>query len=100
MKLVKLGLRIYIAVSTVIGFLVGWILLAHSGKPAAMIVAQAAGPDTQSVVQVPTPAPLPPIPSLSDLVGGAQIQPLPAMSQIQVQPSTGFTPRFRTGGSR
>ncbi|MCL4507337.1 MAG: hypothetical protein M1434_10335 [Chloroflexi bacterium] len=87
MKLVKLGLRIYIAVSTVIGFLVGWILLAHSGKPAATIAAQSAGPDTPAIVQIATPAPLPPIPSLDDLVGGAQIQPLPAMPQIQVQPS-------------
>jgi hypothetical protein len=44
--------------------------------------------------------PLPPVPSLNDLVSGSPVQPLPAPQQLQIQPSTGFTLRFRTGGSR
>ena len=99
MKLVKLGLRIYIAVSTIVGFLVGWILLAHSGKPVAN---QAAAQGAQSAQQSTTFKldPLPPVPSLNDMVSGAPVRPLPAPQQIQIQPSTGFSPRFRTGGSR
>ncbi|HEY3290701.1 MAG TPA: hypothetical protein VGK87_11290 [Anaerolineae bacterium] len=96
MKIAKLGLRIYIAVSTVVGFLVGWVLLAHSGKPA---VIDAATDSSSQPTAIKLDA-LPPVPSLNDLVSGAQVQPLPAPQQIQVQPSTGFTPRFRTGGSR
>jgi hypothetical protein len=97
-KLVKLGLHIYIAISTVMGFLAGWILLAHSGKPATYSAA-AQGTNsaitTQYAVQaVPT---LAPIPSLDQLAGGATAvlapQPLPQI------PSIGFAPRIRTSGS-
>ena len=94
MKLVKIGLRIYIAISTIMGFLVGWILLAHSGKPATYTTA-AQGITTQFAAQVvPT---LAPIPSLDQLAGGATaVQPLQPLPQI---PSVGFAPRIRTSGS-
>lgn len=96
MKLVKLSLRLYIAVSTVVGFLIGWVLLAHSGKPAVIDAATESAPQSTTIKLDA----LPPVPSLNDLVSGAPVQPLPAPQHIQIQPSTGFTPRFRTGGSR
>ena len=96
MKLIKLGLRIYIAISTVFGFLVGWILLAHSGKPTANNVA---AEGAQAITSYKLD-PLPPVPSLNDLVSGAPLKPLPAPQTFNVQPSSGFSPRFRSGGSR
>jgi hypothetical protein len=88
MKNIKTGLRIWIAAASTIGFLGGWAMLAHSGKPV--------NPTTQSqqpvvVQQAPIPT-LPPIPSLGDPNSG--LQPLPSI------PQTSFSfPSFRTGGS-
>jgi hypothetical protein len=105
LRLTKIGLRIWISISTVIGFLVGWMMLAHSGKPALAGAALAqSAPDTQSpAVSAPAAIPtLPPIPSLDDLTAGAQAQgaqvqpqPLPALPRI----SAGSFPRMRSGGS-
>jgi hypothetical protein len=105
MKLTKLGLRLWIGVSTVIGFLVGWMMLAHSGKPApAGVFAAQPATDGQgnAISSQSTVASLPPIPSLSDLTGGAQAQvqsvqpqPLPVLPRI----SGGSFPRMRSGGS-
>jgi hypothetical protein len=102
MRLTKIGLRIWIGISTVIGFLVGWMMLAHSGKPApaGAALAQSAS-NVQSAVSAPAAiSTLPPIPSLDDLTGGAQAaqvqpQPLPALPRI----SAGSFPRMRSGGS-
>ena len=107
MKLTKLGLRLWIGVSTVIGFLVGWMMLAHSGKPApAGVFAAQPATDGQgnaiSSASQSTIATLPPIPSLDELTGGTQAQvqpvqpqPLPVLPRI----SGGSFPRMRSGGS-
>jgi hypothetical protein len=85
MKRFKMGFRVWIALSSVIGFFGGWALLAHSPKPV-----QASEP-----APIISTAPLPtlkPIPSLQGLNRNAQpVQPIP---QFQM----GF-PRLRTGGS-
>ncbi len=85
MKYTKLGLRIWLALSSVAGFLGGWALLAHSPKPAQPI-------QNQPMVEI-TPLPtLAPLPSFNQRNQG--FQQLPSVSQNQ-----GFRPRLRTGGS-
>jgi len=85
MKHLKVGLRIWIALCSLAGFLTGWAMLAHSPKPAP--AAQTAS--LEQPVQLPA---LPPMPSFSQT--GSNFQPLP------LQPQTSFAmPRLRTGGS-
>jgi hypothetical protein len=91
MKLFKHGLRLFIAGSSVAGFLGGWSLLAHAPKPVAAESAQ------QPIEPAPTLAPLPtlePVPSFES-GDSITIQPLPQLSI----PRTNFRPRLRTGGS-
>ena len=87
MKLLKLGLRIWITLTSVSSFLAGWVLLAHSPKPA-----QPKSAPSVVVTPLPTLAPL-------NLGGstGSSFQNTPLVVQ---QPSV-FAPApiFRTGGS-
>ncbi len=90
MKHFKSILRLWFATTSVVGFLGGWVLFAHSGKPVA------ANADQQAVAVEATPfAPLPtlaPLPAMGDPI--TNLQPLPVMPQAQM-----FAPRMRTGGS-
>jgi hypothetical protein len=91
MKIIKIGLRIWIAAVSVASFLMGWIMFAHSGKPVS-ILGQSS--QLQPVQATPLP-PIPTLPPLNDLQLNTQnIQPLP-----QPQPQMLFQPRLRTGGS-
>jgi hypothetical protein len=108
MKLVKLGLRIWIAIGSIVGFLGGWILLAHAPKPASFLSSSnnstAGTASTDATVNLnanPTPYPtIAPPPSLQDLQSGQsvlqplQIQPAPQLPSVQ-----NFAPRIRSGGS-
>jgi hypothetical protein len=85
MKRYKLGLRLWISLSSVVGFFGGWALLAHSPKPAPP------EPQPAQVELAPLPT-LPPIPSLSDRNRG--IQQLPDLPPVSMN-----TPRLRSGGS-
>jgi hypothetical protein len=89
MKNGKFGFRAYIAAGSVIGFLGGWALLAHSPKPAPMV--SQAGP-AATVEPLPTLAPLPPMGQLS--APSQSFRLAPSFSQ-----TSAFRPRFRTGGS-
>ncbi len=85
MKYMKMGFRIWIAMSSVAGFLGGWALLAHSPKPAQ---------PSQNPAQVEL-APLPTLesnPSFGERNRG--LQQLPAFQQSRRGSS-----RLRTGGS-
>jgi hypothetical protein len=88
MKLFKFGLRIWITLTSVSSFLAGWVLLAHSPKPA-----QPKSAPPVVVTPLPTLAPL----NLSDSSTGSNFQNMPLIIQ---QPSV-FAPApvFRTGGS-
>ena len=86
MRLLKIGLRFWITLTSVVSFLAGWVMLAHSPKP----VQPNAG---ETVSAVPTLAPLPP---LDFSAGGSQFQNLPLMVQ---QSPRSFSPSFRSGGS-
>ena len=96
MKPLKIGLRVIIAIASLISFLGGWILFSHAGKPQPLFTSQPA-PDNSSFV-APT---LQPIPSLNDLtndgsIGGSNLQPLPSLQNSTVIRSM---PRMRTRGS-
>ena len=85
MKSLKTVIRIWIATTSVAGFLGGWTLLAHSGKPAPL----QEQPAISEPATLPTLAPLPPIDNPS-----SSLQPLPALPQVQMS-----FPRMRTRGS-
>jgi len=84
MKLFKAGLRVYIAVFSVIGFFGGWILFAHAAKPAP-----AEPPPALSA-----PAPLK-FPSLAPNNTSPSLQPLPSLPPFTRR----VVPRLRTRGS-
>jgi len=91
MKFLKLGIRFWITITSVLSFLTGWILLAHAPKPM---------PSSSGATTVATPLPtLEPLNSPSRFGSdddNFQNQPL-----FSVQPNTRsqFRPSFRTGGS-
>ncbi len=89
----KIGLRIWIALSSVLGFLSGWALLAHSPKPAQP--SQHLQPVQVQPVSLP---PLPPMPSFDS--GNTTIQQMPVIPQSSFIPQSNYGyPSMRTGGS-
>lgn len=113
MKPLKIGLRVWIAITSLLSFLGGWAIFSHSGKPAPLFstsgaaVAAAAAVTTDGAVAPGVVAPLPTlpaIPSLNDLTASGSIQALPALPNLTVNNSANnsvntFTPRLRTRGS-
>ncbi len=92
----RLGLRIWIAVTSILSFLFGWMLFSHAGKPAPLIAAQ---PSIAQPAQNYQAQNLPPVPSIDDLTrgnGSSALQPLPSLPQTT---SPNFFPRFRSRGS-
>jgi hypothetical protein len=83
MKLIKSALRIWITLTTVVGFFAGWAVLAHSPKPQPYVK------PNRSVLG------LAPVPALLDLVGDNVRSSGPRV----LSPSRAFSPRFRTAGS-
>jgi hypothetical protein len=90
MKLLKIGIRFWITLTSVLSFLTGWVMLAHAPKPN-----QATFSSSNVAAPLPTLEPLNPL-SGSDDNNNFQNQPL-----FSVQPSvrSQFRPAFRTGGS-
>lgn len=94
MKFLKLGLRLWITVTSLLTFFVGWVMLAHAPKPTSS--SSAVVNPANSVAPMPTLAPLP---SLND-GDNPNVQ-----QQNQLffndQPQTVIRPRpfFSTGGS-
>jgi hypothetical protein len=87
MKIVKHSTRILVTISSLGGFLLGWVFLAHAPKPAPA----AAQPQPAAIMEpLPTLAPLPDL-NTSKGANLLQFQPQP---QIRM----GF-PRLRTSGS-
>lgn len=89
-KITKNMLRIWISITSMMIFAMGWITLAHAQKPAPLTV--------QITEAAPSAAPadslnLEPVPSLEDLTQSSK---RPTISQ----PSVNFNmPRLRTRGS-
>lgn len=94
MSVFKTALRIWITITSVIGFLAGWVMLAHAPKPKQTSVNSASAQTVPGIT-------LPPIPSIDNL----QLQNPNQFSQqapvIQIAPNapSSFFPILRTGGS-
>jgi len=104
MKNFKVGLRIWILVTSVLSFMTGWAMLAHAGKPASLFqqAQPTQNPASSQTTNLPTLLPMPtliaPIPlNNGSSASNANLQPLPALPVIQQQQS--FMPSFRTRGS-
>lgn len=93
MKLLKFGLRFWITLTSVVSFIGGWIMLAHAPKPNQQNSAYT-NLSIASAAPVPTLEPLPPLSDFNAGGGSDQNQ-----TFFQQQPSFGFRPTFRTGGS-
>jgi hypothetical protein len=91
MKFLKIGIRFWITITSVVSFLTGWVMLAHAPKPV-----QPSSTSTDVATPLPTLEPLNPLSTFGSDEGNVQNQPL-----FSVQPSvrSQFRPGFRTGGS-
>ncbi len=88
MKLLKFGLRFWIALTSVFSFMVGWAMIAHSPKPVQPISA------SSSVLALPTLTPLQPL-DFNSNTNGSQSSPLVVQSPSRFAQA----PIFKTGGS-
>jgi hypothetical protein len=92
MKLLKIGLHFWMALTSLFSFVVGWIMLAHAPKPV-----QTSPSALVAATPLPTLAPLPPLSAFNSDGGNFQGQPLPS---IQPRNRSGFLNSFfTTGGS-
>jgi hypothetical protein len=91
MKLLKIGIRFWITITSVLSFLTGWVMLAHAPKPN-----QSGSASTNIAAPLPTLAPLNSRSGFGSEDNNLQNQPL-----FSAQPSvrSQFRPSFRTGGS-
>jgi hypothetical protein len=88
MKIMKTALHYWIAIVSVLSFLAGWGMLAHSLKPV-----QASQPSTVNTASLPS---LPPIQAFG---GGAGNGGSGLGFSAPSNPSTSVFPRLRSGGS-
>jgi hypothetical protein len=93
MKILKLGLRFWITLTSIFSFLVGWILLAHAPKPTSNSNTSA----SPVVAPLPTLEPLQPLGSDNSSLQNQQ----PSFNFVQPQQQLQFRnrPAFSTGGS-
>ncbi len=89
MKIVKTALHYWIALISVLSFLVGWVMLAHSLKPV-----QASQAASQNTVALPA---LPPIQAFGGLTGNNSSSGLNLSAPSN--PPVSVFPRLRSGGS-
>jgi hypothetical protein len=96
-KLLKVGLRLWIGAASVVSFLAGWIILAHSPKP--VVASSSARSGAAVAAPLPTLVPLPPL----DFAAGTALQnpqfQNPQLNIPQQSQSIFLQPVFRTGGS-
>jgi hypothetical protein len=88
MKFIKLSMRFWITLTSLMSFLIGWAMLAHSPKPIQPVIV----PLVNSV-QLPALQPLDFSNNGNNNGSGAR------NFQVNIQPSSNFAPMFRTGGS-
>ena len=88
MKLLKVGIRFWITITSVLSFLMGWVMLAHAPKPY-----QAPLASSNSL------APLPTLNSFHDLDSDEGSSENHTFFNLQPTVNSQFRPAFRTGGS-
>jgi len=98
MKMIKLALRLWIALTSVASFLVGWAMLAHAPKP---VPAKTLSAPAQSVVLTPLPtlAPLPSVNFSGASSGGSFLVPQVNIQAPPPAPMFSQAPVFSSGGS-
>ena len=98
MKPLKLGLRVWFTITSLVSFLVGWMLLSHAGKPTPLIPPDTSNAASGSTSSISNPLPtLQPLPSLDSLTSGSSsLQSLPS---VQSSAPQSFFPTFRGRGS-
>src|SRR5450759_3756405 len=107
MKIYKLALRIWIGLASVLGFLGGWALLAHSGKPVPFTTSSAVSsnvvqPTLQTITATDpsTGSPIPTLPPLPTVQSGTAT---PTSQPVQLpMPSFQISsnlPQLRSRGS-
>jgi hypothetical protein len=106
MKPLKLALRIWITITSVLSFLAGWALLSHAPKPASIFslfsspqtTTSSSASDPITVQPLPT---LAPVPSLDSMITNpnttVNLQPLPSFNNNSTV--NNFVPQFRSRGS-
>ncbi len=92
MKLMKFGLRVWIALSAVVGFMAGWVVVAHNGPTAALSATQQSAVNTAAGQSAP---------ALTSPLGSTNVSGSQSQSAISspAQTFSRSTPRLRTGGS-
>ncbi|HEX7568171.1 MAG TPA: hypothetical protein VF355_06355 [Anaerolineaceae bacterium] len=102
MKPLKLGLRVWFTITSLVSFLAGWMLLSHAGKPAPLLPPQTNQDNTAVTTDTSTATPLPtlqPLPSLDQLTSGSAVttnqQSLQALPSLPSTTSRNFFPSFR-----
>jgi len=102
MKPLKLGLRVWFTITSLVSFLAGWMLLSHAGKPAPLLPPQTNQDNTAVTTDTSTATPLPtlqPLPSLDQLTSGSAVttnqQSLQALPSLPNTTSRNFFPSFR-----
>ncbi|MBI3738605.1 MAG: hypothetical protein HY258_06135 [Chloroflexi bacterium] len=88
MKLLKFGLRFWIALTSVFSFMVGWVMIAHSPKPVQSSSA------SSSISALPTLTPLQPL-NFNSNSNNSQSSPFIVQSPSNIAQA----PIFKTGGS-
>lgn len=98
MKMMKVALRFWIALTSVASFLVGWAMLAHAPKP---VQAKTLSAEAPSVVLTPLPtlAPLPSVDFSGASSGGDFLVPQVNMQAAPPAPMFSQAPVFSSGGS-
>jgi hypothetical protein len=94
----KLGLRVWFTLTSLVSFLVGWMLISHANKPVSLIPEDNSNVEPSTLVSVVNPLPtLQPLPSLkSQGSGTSSLQSLPSINNSVPQSSF---PRLRGRGS-
>jgi hypothetical protein len=102
MKPLKLGLRIWIALSSLVAFLGGWAFFSHSNKPVPLVADQngSGSSSTQQDPQTLQPLPtLQPVPSFDQLSNSSSFQAQPLQQPSFSSIFSNASPRLRTRGS-
>jgi hypothetical protein len=96
MKFIKSGLRLWITLTSLFSFFVGWVMLAHAPKPN-----QANSPGQSQTIPTPLPTLAPLQPLFQDDGGSGQNNNFQLQSQPFFSNQPVFRPRpfFSTGGS-
>jgi hypothetical protein len=93
-------LRWLIVTGSTVGFMGGWALLAHAGKPVSNTdtYVDDSASFTPATTQITRLAPLPPLDfnAIEAGRGTTSVQPVQIVPDTQAQPAPVFRPRFRT----